>query len=146
MKSPFHWTSSVPKCYKKKVIIEDLHCVQNLSSNFEKEATMIKDNHIKAGYPFCFINSIIDNLNQEKEDLLVPTSLFEERKEIIFLIPFFCKQCRKTISRISDKLELFTNYKVKFRYFWKARKFGSLIVLKTHYPQRKRYLLGYLLM
>ena len=31
MKLPFHWTSVVPKHYKKNVIIGDLHCVNNLS-------------------------------------------------------------------------------------------------------------------
>ena len=43
---------------------------------------------MKAGYPFRFINSVIDGFNQEKEDLLTPTSVFEERKEVSFQIPF----------------------------------------------------------
>ena len=116
MKLPFHWTSAVPKHYKKNVIIGDLHRVNNLSSNFEQEIGIIRNKYIKAGYPFRFINSVIDGFNQEKEDPLIPTSLFEERKEVSFQIPF-CKRNENEISRIIDKLEAFTNYKIKSRLF-----------------------------
>ena len=54
------------KTHKKNVIIGDLHRVKNLSSNFEHEVRIIRDKYIKAGCPFCFINSIIDGFNQEK--------------------------------------------------------------------------------
>ena len=91
MKLPFHWTSAIPKHYKKNVIIGDLHRVKNFSSTLEQEVRIIRDKCIKAGYPFPFINSIIDVFNQEKEDLLKPTNLFEERKELSFQIPF-CKR------------------------------------------------------
>ena len=94
----FHWTSAVPKTLQKNVIIEDLHRVKNLSSNFEQEVRIINDNYMKAGYPFRFINSVIDGFNQEKEDLLTPTTVFEERKEVSFQIPF-------------SILELLTNWK-----------------------------------
>ena len=104
MKLPFHWTSAVPK-HHKNVIIGDLHCVNNLSSNFEQEVGIIRNKYIKAGNPF--INSIIDGFNQEKEDPLIPTSLFEERKEVSLQIPF-CKRNENEISRIIDKLEAFT--------------------------------------
>ena len=73
----FHWTSAVPKTLQKNVIIEDLHRVKNLSSNFEQEVRIINDNYMKAGYPFRFINSVIDGFNQEKEDLLASKFLFQ---------------------------------------------------------------------
>ena len=76
--------SAVPKDYKKNVIIGNLHHGKNLSSNFEKKVRIIRDKYIKTGYPFRFINSITDGLNQEKEDYLIPTSLFQERKEVSF--------------------------------------------------------------
>ena len=90
MKLPFHWTSPVPINYKKNVIIGDLHNVKNLSSNFEQEVRIIRNKYIKSGYSFRFINSVIDGFNQEKEDPVIPTSLFKERKEVSFQIPF-CK-------------------------------------------------------
>ena len=42
----------------------------------------------------------------------------------------FCKQNENQISCIIEKLETFTDYKVKFRYFWKTRKVRSLFLLK----------------
>ena len=69
---------------------------------------------------FPFINSIIDVFNQEKEDLLKPTNLFEERKELSFQIPF-CKRNENKISHINDKLEVLTNCKVKFDIFKKKK-------------------------
>ena len=90
MKLPFHWTSAVLKHYEKNVIIGDLHHVKNLSSNFEQEVRIKRNKYVKAGYPFHFINSVIDSFAQEKEDPIIPISLFEERKEVSFQIPF-CK-------------------------------------------------------
>ena len=82
MKLPFHWTSVVSKHYKKNVIIGDLHRVKNLSSDFEQEVKITRNKYIKAGYRFRFINSVIDSFIQEKEGPIIPTSLFEERKEV----------------------------------------------------------------
>ena len=65
MKLPFHWMSTVPQHYKNN-ITQDLHRFKNLSSNFEQEVRIIRDKCIRAGYPFRFINSIIDSVNQEK--------------------------------------------------------------------------------
>ena len=127
MKLRFHWTSGVPKYYKKNVIIGDLHRVKNLSSNFEQEVRII-NKYIKASYPF-FFDSLIDSFIPEKEDPVIPTSLFEERKEVSLPIPF-CKRNKNEIFRIIDRLEVFTNYKVKFRYFFGTRKIRYLFVSK----------------
>ena len=127
MKLPFHWTSAVPKHYKKNVIIGDLHRVKTLSSNLEQEVRIIRNKYIKSGYRLHFINSVIDSFIQEGP--ITPLSLFEERKEVSFQIPF-CKRNENEIYRIADKLEAFTNYKVKSRYFWKTSKVGSRFVLK----------------
>ena len=86
---------------------------------------VLRNKYIKVGYPFAFINSVIDGFNQEKEDPLILTSLFEDRKEVGFQIPF-CKRNGNEISCIIDKLEAFTNHQVKFRYFWKTKKVRSL--------------------
>ena len=80
MKLSFHWRSAVPKHYKKNVIIGNLHCVKNLSFNFEQEVRIIRNKYIKAGYPFHFINSVIDSFIQQEENPIMPASLFEKRK------------------------------------------------------------------
>ena len=77
-------------------LLEGLHRIKNHSSNFEQEVRIIRDKYIKAGYPFHFIDSIIEDFNQEKEDLLIPTSLFKGRKEVRFQIPF-CKRKKKDL-------------------------------------------------
>ena len=51
-----------------------------LSLKFEQKVRITRDKYIKADYPFCFINSTTDGFNQEKEDLLIPTNLFEDKK------------------------------------------------------------------
>ena len=107
MKFLFHWTSAVPKQYKNNVIIRDLHHVKNLSSHFEEEVKIIRKKDTRAAYPFHFINSVIDSFLQEKEVCIIPTNSFEERKEVSFQIPV--SKSKKEISRIINKLEVFTN-------------------------------------
>lgn len=131
MKLPFHWRSAEPKHYKNNVIMRNLHRVNNLSSNFAQEVWIIRDEYIKTGYFLCFINSIIDSFNQEKEDPFRPTCLFEERKEASFQI-LFRKRNENKIFEIIDKLKALISYKVKCRYFGKARLDISLFVYK--YP------------
>ena len=53
-KLPFHWTSAVPKHYKKNGIIGDLNRINNLSSNFEQKVGIIRNLCIKAAYPLSF--------------------------------------------------------------------------------------------
>ena len=111
MKLSFHWRSAVPKHYKKNVIIGDLHCVKNISSNFEQEVRIVRNKYIKAGYHFHFINSVIESFIQE-EDPIIAASLFEKRKEVSFQIPFY-KRNEIEISHIIDILKAFTNPTIK---------------------------------
>ena len=70
MKLRFHWTKTLQgECYYLR-----------LSLKFEQKVRITRDKYIKADYPFCFINSTTDGFNQEKEDLLIPTNLFEDKK------------------------------------------------------------------
>ena len=128
-KLPFHWSSAVPKNYKRNLITGDLHRASKISSNIEHEIKIIKSKYIKAGYPLAFISSVIDTFHQEKEDFIIPPSLFEERKEVYFQIPF-CRQNEFQVKTIIQKLDYFTGNNVKFRYYWKTRKVRSLFPLK----------------
>ena len=91
--------------------------------------SVIKAKYLKAGYLDGFIDSIINDFHQTKEDFLIPPSLFEEQKKISFQVPF-CKRNEEKIKRFFCKLEEYTNYKIKFRYSWKTRKLRSLFSLK----------------
>ena len=57
---PSLWTSKIPKCYKQNTINGDLHSSKRISSNFDKEISLIKENFIKADYPLHFINSVVN--------------------------------------------------------------------------------------
>ena len=126
---PFHWKSTVPRNYKKYVIVGDLHHANKISSDLEKEVSIIKAKYLKAGYLNGIIDSIINDFHETKEDFLIPPSLFEDRKEISFQIPY-CKRNEEKMKRIICKLEQYTNYKIKFRYSRKNRKLRYLFQLK----------------
>ena len=121
--------STVPRNYKKIVIVGDLHRANKINSDLEKEVSIIKAKYLKAGYLNGFIDSIINDFHQTKEDFLIPPSLFEEQKEISFQVPY-CKRNEEKMKRIICKLEEYTNCKIKFRYSRKTRKLRYLFQLK----------------
>ena len=116
-KLPFHWKSTVPRNYKKDVIVGDLHRANKITSDLEKEISVIKAKYLKVGYPNGFIGFILQKIFS-----LIPPSLFEERKEISFQVPF-CKRNEEKVKQIICKLEEYINYKIKFRYSWKTRNY-----------------------
>ena len=78
-KLPFHWTSSVPKKYKRNAITGELHRSQKISDDFMSEVERIKIKYLNAGYPYRFVNSVIKSFNnREEEDQIIPSWLFED--------------------------------------------------------------------
>ena len=62
-KLPLHWSSKIPKRYKRNNINGELHRAKMISSNFDKEVQRIRLKFKKAGYPLRFINSVISSFN-----------------------------------------------------------------------------------
>ena len=63
-----HWSSQIPKRYKRNSIKVDLHRAKNISTNFEEELKFIRNKFIKADLPVPFINNLIkDFKNQQKK-------------------------------------------------------------------------------
>ena len=62
-KLPSPWTSKTPKRYKQNTINGDLHLSKRIS-NFDKEIPVIKEKSIKADYPLCFINSVVNEFQK----------------------------------------------------------------------------------
>ena len=83
----------------------------------------------KAGFPYAFINSVITTFNSEREEQIIPWWLFDDRKEVYFQLPF-CQRNEREVYNIIKRLLLFSNNKVKFKYYWKTRKIRSLFPLK----------------
>ena len=65
----------------------------------------------------------------EKEEPIILSQMFDERKTASFQLPF-CKTNEHKIKSIVNKLEEFTNNKVKFVSHWKTGKLKSLFPLK----------------
>ena len=110
---PGHWSSKVPTKYKRNAIIGELHRAKKIASDFNKELTKVRIKYSKAGFPLVFINNVINRFMQTKEDLLIPNWFFDERKEVQIRLPF-APTNENFIKTFIHKLEMFTNYKVKF--------------------------------
>lgn len=129
-KIPFHWTSAVPKKYKRNVISGELHRATRISSYFAEEEKRIKSKFQKAGYPKRFIESIIGRNKSNDNELIIPNWLFlEPKKEIFIRIPF-CPKNEICINKILKQLEQFCNEKFCFKVIWNTRKIKSLFPVK----------------
>ena len=54
-KIPIHWSSAVPKKYKRNVILGALQSADRISNNFELEKQCIKKKYISINPPYNFI-------------------------------------------------------------------------------------------
>ena len=134
-KVPTHWSSSIPKRYKRNIITTDLHRAENIASNIEEEIKTIRKKFIKADYPVPFINSVINQYKdkiKEKEiddDYIIPPFLFKEEKPFILLKLPFCEQNEQKSKDFIKKFHKFTKDSWK-TISWKTRKIRSLFNIK----------------
>ena len=129
-KIPNHWSSAVPKKYKRNAILGDLHRAHKISSNFELEKQRIKKKYLSVNFPYNCIESTF-NSYQQKCESLIPNWLFEEkhRKTIYIRIPF-CQSNEHYALKFIRKLESFTKEKYCFVIIWKKRNIRSLFNVK----------------
>ena len=142
-KLPSPWTSKTPKRYKRNTINGDLHRSKRISSNFDEEIPLIKEKFMKADYPLRFINSVVNEFQKGKEcgdeSFIIPTSLFEIAKPLIFVeIPYY------ELNEIKSKhfLKKFHKFTSSFRTVitLKTRNIRSLFLLKDKNGYKSRYL------
>ena len=126
---PVHWSSKVPFRYKKNAINDELHRAKKISSNFQSEIARIKAKFLNAGFPHKVIESTINNFNNVDEELV--RWLSDERKTIPINLPFSNKN-EHFSKEFCEKLELYTNGKVKFNIIWSTRKIKSLFKIKDN--------------
>ena len=110
---PVYWSSKIPLKYKRNAITGELHRVSKIASNFSDKLKRIKIKYLQAGFPIHIINDIFRRFNQEKDEVLIPQWLFDDRKECSIRLPFASAN-EKFVKSFINKLETFTNYKVKF--------------------------------
>ena len=128
-KFPVHWSSKIPLRYKRNAITGDLHRANKLASNFSNETRRIKIKYLQAGFPIHVINDVFHRFNQQKDEVLIPQSFFDDRKECMIRLPF-APANEKFLKTFINKLEIFPNYSIKFNVVWNTRKIKSLFSYK----------------
>ena len=108
---PIHGSSKIPLRYKHNAITGDLQRANKIASNFSSE-TRIKTKYLQTCFPIHVIN-VFHRFNQQKDEVLIPQWLFAERKECLIRLPF-APANEKFVKSFVNKLEIFTNYRVKF--------------------------------
>ena len=139
-KMPNHWSSKVPKRYKRNNILGDLHRSKRISSNFHQEINEIRTKYSKADYPLRFINSIINkfqddsNNDDQEESFIIPPYMFEESKSFLLLELPYCELNESKSKTFIKKFHYFTNNNFNIAIKWKTRQVKSLFPLKDRNP------------
>ena len=66
-KIPAHWSSQIPKSYKRNIIKVDLHRTEKISTNFKEDIKFIWNKFIKTDFPLPFINGVIKDFNNQQK-------------------------------------------------------------------------------
>ncbi len=148
-KVPIHWSSKVPKRYKRNMINGDLHRSHRISMNFVAETEYIKTKFRNAGFPTRFTNSVINQFNNkltanthndddddddDDDEMIIPSFLFAEPKKSVFVEIPFCDSNESLVKRFLRKLKTFTNHEIDFVITWRTKKVKQLFRLKDRNP------------
>ena len=125
-KLPPHWSSNIPKRYKRNIINGELHRAKKISTKFEKELFRIRIKFKNAGYPIRFINSVISSFNTPNERVW---NRDNNQQRVLINLPF-CTQNEIFAKSFIKRLNIFTHNKYDFIIIWKTRKLRSLFPLK----------------
>ena len=108
------WSSKIPTNYKHNVITSELHRTKKIATDFNKELRRTKAKFLHTGYLVTFINDTFFRLKEEKEELIIPKWLLDEKKSAVIRLPFAPKNKKFSKCFISN-LQTFTNDKVKWQ-------------------------------
>ena len=134
---PVHWSSKVPKRYKRNAIISDLNRATHIASFPVDEIPKIKQKFLNAGYPYIFINSVINNCqekSEETDDYIIPPDFFDIPKKVLLVDIPYCPKNEEFSKRFMKKFVVFTDNKYDIRIKWIAKKVKQLFKLKSRNP------------
>ena len=125
---PVHWTSKVPKCYKRNAINDDLSRSYQISMNFDHEKEIIREKYHLAGFSTRFVDNVIHQFHQKlidkqaEHELIIPDFLFSEPKKFILVEIPYCISNENTVKRVLGKLQSFVHHKFDNAVKWSIRK------------------------
>ena len=130
-KLPMHWSSKVPKKFKRNIINNELHRARKISTNFSNEIREIKQKYYSADYPRRYVNSVIKDFNEKQTEVPAKSDTHNsDQKTFVPIRIAYCEQNEKIAKHFLEKLNNFTNNKFKFTIVWQTRKIKTLFNLK----------------
>ena len=138
-----HWSSNIPKRYKRNAISVDLHWPKRILSNFDMEVQFIKSKFTPVVYPLPFIDNdmrifkednIVDqnNIIDDDNEPLLPPYFFEVNKRFILLMLPFCLNDETKSRHFLKKFHDFTKNNFDIAISWETRKIKTLFHLKDN--------------
>ena len=136
-KLPVHWSSKLPKRYKRNAIISDLNRATRIASSPADEIPKIKQKFLNADYPYRFINSVINNFQEKSEgtdDYIILPGFFDVPKKVVLVDIPYCPKNEEFPKHFMKKFAAFTDNNYNIRIKWITKKVKKLLKLKSKNP------------
>ena len=137
-KLPVHWTSRIPKWYKRNSIISDLNRALRSSRSLKDEIPNIRQKFLNADYSLRLINSVIKQFNcklskksNKEDDYDLPSDFLEIKKEVIYTEVLYCKKNDTSSKRFLNKFHEISNYLYEIKIKWIHQKIRNVFRLKS---------------
>ena len=89
MKLPTHWTSQIPKRYKRNAINIDLYRAKRIATDFQNELQLIREKFGRAKFPPKFTESVINDFHKRQidtdDEFIIPPEFFDLPKPFILI-------------------------------------------------------------
>ena len=104
-KLPSFWNSQIPKRYKWNNIRGGLHGAFKIAADFDAQVQTIIRKYLEDGYPIGFIESVINDYknSKEEEQLIITEWLFDKRKKVLFKLPY-CPSNKRDVKGFIDEI------------------------------------------
>ena len=138
-KLPVHWTSKIPKRYKRNAINADLNRAAQIASTFTEEIPTIKQKFLSADYPPRFVKIAIKQFNEKRNgntqgDYIIPPDFFDVPKPLVLAEIPYCPKNETLSKRFIKKFHEFTNNSHETKIKWITKKVKQLFKLKSKNP------------
>ena len=94
-KIPVHWSSNIPKKYKRNAINADLHRAAKISSNLSQEKDVNTRKFSKARFPRRFVDSVVRQYDTkgcyeiDDAEMIIPENFFNSlKKHVVLEFPY----------------------------------------------------------